>query len=134
MNKLCWVLLLHLGYNMWKEKDALFTDEDLEYVNASDKLICDTSIWNEITGMIPKCGIVTLVIDIGEGIRYQSHPEIAIEGSWSVERFKEELIRLRNLGITPMPKLNFSTCHDVWLAEYSRCVSTKKYYQVCKNL
>jgi hypothetical protein len=38
------------------------------------------------------------------------------------------------MGIEPIPKLNFSACHDIWLGEYSRMVSTDIYYGVCKDL
>lgn len=41
---------------------------------------------------------------------------------------------MRSLGLTPIPKLNFSTGHDAWLKEYSRMVSTPVYYQVCEDL
>ena len=41
---------------------------------------------------------------------------------------------LRALGIEPLPKLNFSTCHDAWLGPYSRMVSTPAYYDVCRDL
>ena len=33
-----------------------------------------------------------------------------------------------------IPKLNFSACHDTWLGDYSRMLSTPIYYQVCKDL
>jgi hypothetical protein len=38
------------------------------------------------------------------------------------------------MGLEPIPKLNFSTCHDYWLGPYARMVSTPKYYEVCQNL
>ena len=43
-----------------------------------------------------------------------------MKGSWEPDRFREELRRLRGLGIEPIPKLNFSGCHDLWLKDYSR--------------
>ena len=65
---------------------------------------------------------------------YPSHPELAVKGSWSVERLRAELARLRGMGFEVIPKMNFSACHDTWLKEYHRMVSTKKYYQVCEDL
>ena len=38
------------------------------------------------------------------------------------------------MGLEPIPKLNFSAGHDVWLKEYERQVSTPIYYQVCADL
>ena len=75
-----------------------------------------------------------IVIDLGDGVKYKSHPEIAVENAWSTGRLRDEIKRLRDMGLEAIPKLNFSTCHDAWLGPYSHLVSTDKYYAVCKNL
>jgi len=46
----------------------------------------------------------------------------------------DEIAKLRALGFEVVPKLNFSTCHDIWLKDYSRMISTPIYYQVCRDL
>jgi hypothetical protein len=79
-------------------------------------------------------GMNMMVIDLGEAVKYKSHPELAAEGAWSHGRMREELNKLRDLGIEPIPKLNFSAGHDAWLKEYNRMLSTKKYYEVCGDL
>jgi hypothetical protein len=33
-----------------------------------------------------------------------------------------------------VPKLNFSTCHDFWLGDYARMISSPTYYKVVKDL
>jgi hypothetical protein len=75
-----------------------------------------------------------LVLDLGDGVRYRSHPEIAVENAWSVEKLKDELIKLRDLGLEPVPKMNFSTWHDAWLGKYQKMVSSDTYYTVCSDL
>ena len=40
---------------------------------------------------------------------------------------RKELDRMRALGLEPLPKLNFSTCHDAWLKDYHRMISTPQY-------
>jgi len=75
-----------------------------------------------------------LVLDLGDGVRWDSHPEIAVENAWTPAKLREELDRARELGIEPLPKLNFSTAHDAWLGPYSRMVSTPQYYEVCRDL
>ena len=75
-----------------------------------------------------------IVMDIGEAIRFDCCPELAIEGAWSKERAKEEIARLRSMGFEVIPKLNFSTCHDEWMGIYSRMVSTPQYYRVVKDI
>jgi len=131
-----WGYLIHLGYNMWEDngpEHRVHPDEKIDYPPRT-RLRCKEEVWDYIIEKLPEYGINLLVIDIGEGIRYESHPEIAIEGSWSIEKFKMKLKRIRELGIEPVPKLNFSTAHDVWLGKYSRMVSTDIYYGVCRDL
>lgn len=129
--EMLWTYLIHLGYNMWREKDA---EKTLEYVNASDVLLLDKPTWDEILEHMTTSCINTVIIDLGEGVKYESHPEISVEGSWSIELLRKEIAKMRVMGLNPIPKLNFSATHDEWLGEYSRCVSSKKYYEVCSNL
>ena len=69
-----------------------------------------------------------------EGIQLKSHPELSVKGSWTIERFRTELDRLRKMGLEPIPKLNFSAAHDIWLKDYSRMLSTPEYYRVCEDV
>ncbi|MCM8772426.1 MAG: Tat pathway signal protein [Candidatus Omnitrophica bacterium] len=131
-----WGYLIHLGYNMWEDhgpEHRVHPDEKIDYLPRT-KLRCKEDVWDYIVEKLPEYGVNLLVIDLGEGLKYESHPELAIEGSWSVEKFKNKLKRIRDLGIEPVPKLNFSTAHDVWLGKYSRMVSTDIYYKVCSDL
>jgi hypothetical protein len=75
-----------------------------------------------------------LVIDVGEGLVYPSHPELAIKGSWSPDKLRDEIIRLRGMGIEAIPKLNFSATHDGWLKHYHRMLTLPKYYEVVKDV
>jgi hypothetical protein len=81
-----------------------------------------------------EAGFNMVVIDLGDGVHWQSHPEIAVQGAWTTGELKAELDKMRALGLEPIPKLNFATAHDAWLKEYSRMVSTPVYYQVCADL
>lgn len=114
--------LLQLGTNMWNDRKT------------SAALRCDDRVWEHLTARMAEIGMNMLVIDLAEGLEYPSHPELAVRGSWSPDRMKRELARLRKLGIEPVPKLNFSTCHDIWLGDYSRMVSTPPYYKVVEDL
>jgi len=131
-----WGYLIHLGYNMWEDhgpEHRLHPDEKIDYLPRT-KLRCKEDVWDFIIEKLPEYGVNLLIIDIGEGIKYESHPELAVEDSWNIEKFKTKLRRIRELGIEPIPKLNFSTAHDVWLGKYSRMVSTDIYYGVCRDL
>ena len=112
--------LAHLGTRMWTSAPAAL---EFEY-----------PVWEKVTAKVAAAGFNMIVIDLGEGVRYASHPELAVPGSWTPERLRAELKRLREMGLEPIPKLNFSTTHDLWLGEYARMVSTKEYYGVCTDL
>ena len=131
-------MFLQLGNNMWSDvpvKDwALTKKEDLAEVSSLDVLRFDEAVWRRLTDRMVQKGFNAVVMDLGEGCIYPSHPELAVKGSWSAERLQKELARLRGIGIEPIPKLNFSTCHDTWLKEYGRMVSTPEYYRVCADV
>ena len=145
-------VLLHLGTNMWD--DFLNGPDDLAKSVEEEKLRpnpfgpdsrgkrsryrsylrCDDTVWKEAVDSCAQAGMNAVFIDIGEGMAFPSHPELAVKGTWSVEKMQKELARIRSLGMEPLPKLNFSACHDSWLKEYHRMLSTKEYYQVVADV
>ena len=142
-----WGMLVHVSTNMWYEADntaCLNALSDAESgqtsrartweIPASDELRFDKSLWYEYSAYMQKCGVNTLVLDLGDSIVYDSHPEIAVKGAFTPQQIRDEARRLRNLGFEIIPKLNFSTTHDTWLGEYSRMVSTPTYYRVCEDI
>ena len=134
-NKRIWAFLIHLGSNMWAKKGTTWKrnihPEDFGY---KERMYCDKEVWRKVTDFLPSCGINTLVIDIGEGIRLDCHPEIATEGAWTKDEVREELARLRSIGLTPIPKFNSSCAHNAWMGEYAYMVGTKAYYDFCKDI
>ena len=114
--------LIHLGMNINTRAQA------------RNPLACDPAEWTAIVEHMAERGLNMAVIELAEGVMYDSHPEIAVKGAWSVARLRGELARMRKLGIEPIPKLNFSAMHDEWLGEYGRMVSTPEYYKVCEDL
>ena len=134
-DKMIWGFMMQLGHNMWGEAPLYgeptpkLRDKYAQPFNRTD-----VKVWNEVTEYIAKKGANLLLIDLGEGMEYPSHPELAVKGSWSPARMKEEIARLKGLGLEPIPKLNFSACHDAWLQDYSRMVSSPEYYKVCADL
>jgi len=130
-----WGKLIHLGFNFWYDEDAVFPDgRDVGDSIASSKLRCERPLWNDIIDRGADRGMNMVVIDLGEGVRYESHPEIAAEGAWTVEELRAELARLRAIGITPIPKLNFSLTHNKWLGPYKRLPTSDIYNKVCVDL
>ena len=134
-DRMIWGLMIQLGHNMWGEEPlygAPSPDKADKYAQPRNRT--DRKLWNEVTEYAAKKGVNLLLIDLGEGLVYPSHPELAVEGSWTPEEMKKELARLRGLGLEPIPKLNFSTTHDAWLKDYSRMISSPDYYKVCADL
>ena len=133
-NEMIWSILLHLGTNMWRKKDGdngspTYKDYEDDFVYR-DHMHCDRDVWKKVTEFLPECGINTVIVDVGDGIILDSHPEIAVEGAFTKDEMRRELEYIRGMGFEVIPKLNFSTAHDVWMKEYSRMVSTSIYYKV----
>ena len=137
-DKMIWSYLIHLGMNSWKDipldrapKDA---SRSFKVRCMADYLRTDEAVWRTVTDAVAKSGANMLIIDMAEGVYLPRRPELAVKGTWSVEKFQKELARLRGMGLECIPKMNFSTCHDSWLKTYQRMVSTKKYYEVCADV
>ena len=136
--KFLWSYLVHFGVNSWKDipletQDPTLPEKWLTRCCA-DHVRFDEPSWQRLSAGLAKAGCNQIIIDLAEIVVYPSHPELAVKGSWSVERLRKEIDRLRGMGFEVIPKMNFSACHDTWLKDYHRMVSTKKYYQVCEDL
>ncbi len=134
MAKMMWTYLLHLGTNMWADKDGEQESPWECTMRYHDELCCDKRVWDDVLAFLPAQGINTVVIDLADGVRYESHPELAIRDSWTGAQLRCELQKIRQLGMTPVPKLNFSAAHSAWLKQYGRMLSTDAYYRVCEDL
>ncbi|MBE6591907.1 MAG: hypothetical protein E7646_07680 [Ruminococcaceae bacterium] len=135
MNKKRFVFLMHLGGNMWqKPKNARgYKKESIDWLYR-DYLVTDDATWKTVTDFLPGCKINTLLIDMGEAVELKSHPELAVKGSWSREKFKDELKRLRSIGLEPLPKFNFSACHNAWMKEMMYKIGTAEYDDFCRDV
>ena len=133
-----WGAIVHFGMNMWLDwKSPRFWNygkEEVELRWPADHVRCLPDLWREWTASMARNRMNTIVIDLGEAMVYPSHPELAVKGSRTPAQMKDELARLRDLGLTPYPKLNFSCSHNAWLKDYRRMVSTPTYYRVCEDL
>ena len=136
--KFLWSYLVHFGVNSWKDVPLETQDPNLpeKWLTrcCADHVRFDEPSWQRLSAALAKAGCNQIIIDLAEIVVYPSHPELAVKGSWSVERLRKEIDRLRGMGFEVIPKMNFSACHDTWLKDYHRMVSTKKYYQVCEDL
>ena len=128
-------MLIHIGTNLWYEVGNTKAPGPKVWQSpASESMRFDLTLFRELTETAAKKGVDTLVLDLADGIVYESHPELAIEGSLTRDVVKSEIERLSALGFEIIPKVNLSACHDTWLKEYSKMVSTKIYYDVCRDV
>jgi len=143
--KMIWAYLIHLSYNMWEDHIAPeYKDENFVCNTCQDArvwahgyrpfLTFDDTVWDFLLKEMVAAGINMVVMDLGDGVQYESHPEIAVRNAWTTTKLRDELSKMRKMGLEPIPKLNFATTHDIWLGEYSRMVSTRTYYGVCRDL
>ncbi len=129
--------VIQLGRNMWWDKSGrapLPLDESQVWLPYYEKLDKDTACVYKVVEQAAKEGMNTIVLCLGEGLQYDSHPEIAVEGAWSKAELRELLDHIRKLGMDPVPMLNFSAAHDMWLGKYERMVGTERYRVVCADL
>lgn len=132
-----WSTLVHFMTNWSFEEGNTIGGNDPTRVwmsPASSKMRFDFSVYRKYLDELKASGTNTLIIDVGDALKYKSHPEIAVEGAFTPNELSKELDYMNEMGFEVIPKLNFSTAHDVWLKEYSRMVSTKPYYAVVRDL
>ena len=128
-------VLLHLGHNMWCDwYPEGFDTSAIKEGLPDTKLRCRDDLWRIAANHVAAKGMNQIVIDVGEGLVFPRHPELAIEGSWSAEKLADEVERLHGLGLEVIPKLNFSTTHSGWMKQYRRMVGSPEYYRVCEDV
>jgi hypothetical protein len=123
MEQKMWVYMLQLGTNMWRKKNRQSSrkmmDEEAYY---RDYLNCDRETWRKVTEFLPSCGVNTLLIDMGEGVKLDRHPELAVEGSWSKEEFRRTC-KITFFGINTNSKIQlffWTQCMASRLCIYGR--------------
>ena len=132
-NNIYWGFMIYLSEHMWGDEDSpargWYIPKDYSENNSTD-----VATWDATVQYLGTHGYNMLLVDVGDGMKFDSHPEISAPNAWDKDFLKKKLDEARALGLTPIPKLNFSTCHSTWMKEYRRMVSTPTYYRVCADL
>lgn len=132
-NDLMFGYLIHLSFHMWEDENAPARGK-YEKPRYCENNNVDVALWDKLIDFLSERKYNMLLIDVGDGIKYESHPEISAPDAWDKDFLKQKLAEIRAKGMVPIPKLNFSCCHHTWLKEYRRMVSTPVYYKVCTDL
>ena len=98
--RLIWGNLLHLSYNMWSDRSV--PELERKFTCYKPFLRFDDRLWRDLLRRMAAAGMNMVVIDLGDGVRYESHPEIAVpmpgtrpvsagnwpgSGAWASNRF-----------------------------------------------
>ena len=134
MKPMIWSYFLQLSNHMWEPPGSPAGSRFLPAYYPDENNNTDIAVWDELVKFIADRQYNMVVIDVGDAIQYESHPEISAPDAWSKDFLKKKLDEMRALGIEPIPKLNFSTGHCVWMKEYRYLISTPTYYKVCADL
>ena len=136
-NKMVWAFMMRISDHMWADDSFAEIENPMLYMPRSryfeNNNIC-VETWDKMVKFLADHKYNLLLIDIGDGVKFDSHPEISAPDAWSKEFLKKKLDEARALGLEVIPKLNFSSAHDTWLKEYRRMLSTPIYYKVCADL
>lgn len=130
-----WAYFLQISNHMWDDEDC---EKPIGWYLPPTRYEknnrVDLEVWDSTVKFIAERKYNMLVIDVGDGVQYDSHPEISAPDAWSKDFLRQKLDELRALGIEPIPKLNFSSGHHTWLKQYTRMVSSPTYYRVCSDV
>lgn len=132
-NNKIWAFMLYLSDHMWGDETS--KNGWYSFRNAYDELIStEVEVWDKTVDFLSERRFNMVLVDVGDGVKYESHPEISAPNAWEKDFVKKKLDEMRALGLEPIPKLNFSTAHDTWMKKYRRMISTPEYYAFCSDV
>ena len=130
MNK---VIILRVGSNFYDKPGALYP-LDIEDGGYKTEVYFDKNTFEKLIVAAKDYGFDTVMLNLGEGIVYDSHPEIAIKGSMPKAEFKTYLNKIRELGMKVAPMLDFSALRNAWTGEYCTTAGSLWYKDFCCDI
>ncbi len=93
----------------------------------------DLDLALEIVDAMAEAELNLLVIDLADGVKYKSHPELARRYSVPMASLRKIVARVQKQGIDVVPKLNFSGSgvnqHSHWLRPYNMPFEGEEYWR-----
>ncbi|MBQ7624192.1 MAG: hypothetical protein IJS65_02825 [Clostridia bacterium] len=132
-NGMIWAFYMELSNHMWYDEysSPLGWYMPKPYSPENEN---DFALWAEMADFLCERKFNTVLIDVGDAVKLRKHPEICAPNALSKAELDRILSKFRSKGITPVPKLNFSACHDAWLKEYGRMAGSDIYRRVCGEI
>ena len=133
MENKIWAYYINLSNHMWDDE---LSEPRGWYIDGAytEKNGIDTPTWDEVVKYVAECGYNMLLVDVGDGMKYESRPEIAAPDAWDKDFLRKKIAEARALGLEVIPKLNFSCGHHTWLKKYRRMISTPEYYAAASDV
>ena len=97
-SKMIWSYFLQLSVHMWDDENSPPRGWYLP-VRYQEENGCDIALWDEMVKFIAERKFNMCVIDVGDGIQYDSHPEVSAPDAWSKDFLKQKLDEMRALGM-----------------------------------
>ena len=83
----------------------------------------DVTVALDLVDAMADVGLNTLIVDVADGVKYRSHPELKRHYSVPMRDLKKLATATHARGIDVVPKLNFAksgrNLHDMWMHPYS---------------
>ena len=106
--------------------------------NKSKEKPFDLDLGLEIVDAMSETGLNLLVIDCADGVRYESHPELARDYTVPMRYLTKIVDRAREKNIEVVPKLNFSQSsryrHNDWFRPYNDLFDNDEYWEIAFEL
>jgi len=80
-----------------------------QWLPLKDKIDLREPFWDVLLKKSSEAGINAIMLEVGDGVKYESHPEISLADAWDREKVKKEIARCKELGIKIIPRVNFSS-------------------------
>ncbi len=104
------------------------------YVRKAREKPFDLKVALDVVDAMAEADMNLLVIDVADGVKYKSHPELERRYSVPMGHLKRLVQRARKSGIEVVPKLNFAQSgrhhHNEWFRPHNRLFDSEKYWKL----
>jgi len=99
----------------------------------------DMNVARQLVPLLADCRINNIIVDIGDAVRYRSHPELTRKSSAPMSDFAELVKLAKSFDIDVIPKLNFAQSRDTdfhnhWFRPYDALDDTDDYFRIAFDL
>lgn len=100
----------------------------------TDTIKFNEEIGRKVIERLAELKMNTIILVLGNTIKWKSHPEISLNDAWSIERFKKFIDFIKKHKLKIIPEFNLSTMHDTWLGKYGFEIDSPRYRKTIEDL